>query len=502
MPSFLLAVGVGASVHILALFYRNYDKSGDKEEAIRQAMGHSGLPVLMASVTTAAGIMSFSNAAMAPIADLGIFAGTGVLLSLLFVLIMIPAFLALFPVRQKSIKAGREGALHNLLTAIGGFAVSRPKLIVTVCLVGTFMATVGILSLRFHHDPLSWLPDSEKIKQDTYYLDEKIKGVITLEIMFETGVENGVYEPEFLNYLDGLEEEIASIQHNGIVSQKTLSIVDVVKEINQALNEDRAEFHRIPQQRNLVAQELFLFENSGTDDLEDFVDSQFSQVRFSVKLPWTDASNAIGYNSKIRQAIEKNLPDGVRFYFTGMMPMFVSIIIDTKASMQQSYLIAAVVISLLMIFFIGDLKLGLLAMIPNFAPIFFALGAMGFLGLELNVFTMFTGSIAIGLAVDDTMHFLHTYNRFQQQLGDTREAILKTFQTTGRALMVTTVVLSLGFFIYLSATMSSVVVFGLVTGSTILFALFGDFILMPAILMLMSRSGKKIAETTNERVVL
>ncbi len=378
--------------------------------------------------------------------------------------------------------------MHDLLTAIGRFATGWPRAIVLVCGLATLLAVVGLMSLRFYHNPLAWLPADEPVRLHTNYIDERIKGVTSLEIIFDTGVENGVYEPAFLNYLDNLEEPIKEIRYQAVSSEKTLSIVDVVKEINQALNEDREAFHRIPQQRELIAQELFLFENSGTDDLEDFVDSQFSQARFSVKLPWTDAAASVGYLQQVRELIERGIPDNLSFYYTGVMPMFVTTFGDTKISMQESYLIAAVVISLLMVLFIGNWRLGLLAMIPNFTPIFMALGLMGFFGIELNVFTMFTGSIAIGLAVDDTMHFLHTYNRFYQKLGDTREAILQTFQSTGRAMLVTTVVLSLAFFIYLSATMSSVLTFGLITGSTILFALFGDFILMPAILMLLTRS--------------
>jgi predicted RND superfamily exporter protein len=151
--------------------------------------------------------------------------------------------------------------------------------------------------------------------------------------------------------------------------------------------------------------------------------------------------------------------------------------------MRESYLIAAVTISILMIVFIGDLKLGVAAMIPNLSPILITLGALGWSGVPMNLFTMFVGSIALGLAVDDTLHFLHGFKRVHMQTGSTEEAIRRTFRGTGRALLVTTVALSIGFFLFTFATMQSVFLFGLLTGCTLILALLADFFVMPAILL-------------------
>ena len=154
------------------------------------------------------------------------------------------------------------------------------------------------------------------------------------------------------------------------------------------------------------------------------------------------------------------------------------------------------IISILMVAFIGDLKVGLAAMIPNLSPILVSLGVLGWTGIPLNVFTMFVGSIALGLAVDDTLHFLHGFKRAHMETGSTEEAIRMSFRSTGRALAVTTVALSIGFFLFAFATMQSVLLFGLLTGFTIVLALAADFIVMPAILMwiIPDRDGAEVTQ--------
>ena len=204
----------------------------------------------------------------------------------------------------------------------------------------------------------------------------------------------------------------------------------------------------------------------------------------SIKFNWSDSSSIDEYSEKVLALFEERLPDEYSIHITGTIGIYSHIAAMTMSSMQRSYVIAVILISVLMILFIGDLKIGLIAMIPNLSPIFITMGAMGYLGFPLDIFTMFIGSIAIGLAVDDTLHFLHGFNRFHHQTGSTSQAILLTFQTTGRALLITTLVLAAGFFIYTLSTMANISRFGILTGTTIVLALFGDFILTPAILCL------------------
>jgi predicted RND superfamily exporter protein len=156
-------------------------------------------------------------------------------------------------------------------------------------------------------------------------------------------------------------------------------------------------------------------------------------------------------------------------------------------SMAKTYVVALLVITPLMILLIGNLRIGLLSMIPNLAPILAALGLMGWVGLPLDAFTLLVGSIAIGLAVDDTIHFMHNFRRYHERSGDLRGAVRETLSSTGQALLFTSLVLCAGFFLYMLASMNSLFHFGLLTGFTIAVAFVADVLLAPALMALAMR---------------
>ncbi len=156
-------------------------------------------------------------------------------------------------------------------------------------------------------------------------------------------------------------------------------------------------------------------------------------------------------------------------------------------SMAESYVIALAVITVMMILLIGKLRIGMLSMIPNLFPIFLTLGIMGGVGVPMDLFTMLVGSIAIGLAVDDTVHFMNNFRRYFERSGNATDAVLKTLQSTGRGMLVTTCVLSVGFFIFMFADMNNLYNFGWLTGFTIIMALLSDYVIAPALMVAVNR---------------
>jgi predicted RND superfamily exporter protein len=484
MPSFLLAVGVGASVHLLAIFYRNLQLRDDKEQAIADALGHSGLAIIMTSLTTAAGLASFSGAEVAPISDLGIIAAIGILISLVYTLVLVPLLLSLFPIKAKNEEASRRRhvRMDNILESIARFSTQRSRLVLTVSAVILVAGLIGAGQARFSHKPYEWLSLEEPVRQGNDFVDQNLKGASFIEVVVDTGRENGLYEPATMQGLEQLNREVENIDTGNLYVGKTLSLADILKETNRALNENREEFYTIPDNRQLIAQELLLFENSGSDDLEDFVDSRFQIARFTAKLPWTDGIYYEDFIADLKQRFHRVLGDDVDLAVTGMVALLGRTMHATILTMTESYLIAAVVITLMMILLIGNLRIGLVAMIPNLTPIILTLGLIGWSGMPLDLFTILIGSIAIGLAVDDTIHFMHNYRRYHHDTGDVDEAVRLTLLTTGRAMLVTTVVLSIGFFLYTFANLSNLRNFGVLTGFTIIMALMADFFLAPALM--------------------
>jgi uncharacterized protein len=496
LPSFLLAVGVGTSVHILAIFFQRLDQRGDKAEAIAYALGHSGLAVVMTNVTTASGLISFATAELAPIADLGIFAGVGVLLAFVYTVILLPALLALIPIRprKRTGPAGGGSAMDRLLISISRFSTTHPVKILVFSALLVALSIVAASSIRFSHYPLEWLPETDRVRIATEKIDHELRGSLSMEMVIDTGKENGLYEVDLLDRMEAAGTFLESLAYDDLFVGKAWSVTTILKEINQALHENRPEHYAIPRDRDLVAQELLLFENSGSDDLEDFVDSQFSKGRLIVKVPFKDAVKYGTLLDRVTADLKDRFPH-TRIEITGMMVLLCNTISNAIVSMARSYAIALVVITALMVLLIGKVRIGLLSMIPNLAPILLTMGVIGALDLPMDLFTMMVASIAIGLAVDDTIHFMHNFRRYYEQTGDPALAVEQTLATTGRAMMVTSIVLSIGFFLYAFSAMNNIVNFGMLTGFTILMALASDYFLAPALMVLVNRKGPVPAAT-------
>ena len=189
---------------------------------------------------------------------------------------------------------------------------------------------------------------------------------------------------------------------------------------------------------------------------------------------------------EITDYLNKNFAD-IDFQITGLVALLAKTFNNTTTSMAESYLIALAVITLMMILLIGRIRIGLLSMIPNLVPIIMMLGVIGWFGFPMDLFTMMVASIAIGLAVDDTIHFMHNFRRYYEQSGDPKKAVFETLHSTGRAMLVTSVVLSVGFFIYMFASMQNIVRFGFLTGFTIIMALASDYFIAPALMVLVNK---------------
>jgi len=488
LPSFLLAVGVGTAVHILAIFYQRLQKINDKEEAIAYAMGHSGLAVVMTNVTTASGLMSFATAEVAPVADLGLFAGIGVLLTFINTLVLLPAVLALVPVsvKRSNNRQSKSTVMDRFLSAVSHFSTTYPVPILIVSFVIVGLSIYAALQIRFTHDVLKWFPEKNEIRQATEKIDHELRGTLNLEVIIDAGNENELYNPALLNRIDKAVAETESLELEDVFVGKAWSLSTILKEINQALNENRSDDYRIPSNRDLIAQEFLLFENSGSDDLEDVVDSQFSKARFTIKSPFKDAVKYNRFLDAVNRYFDENFP-GETITLTGIMVLMSRTVNNAIISMARSYVIALVVITALMIILIGRFRIGLLSMIPNLAPILLMLGVIGATPFKMDLFTMMVASIAIGLAVDDTIHFMHNFRRYYEQSGDPKQAVYETLHTTGRAMLVTTIVLSIGFFIFVFASMNNLFAFGVLTAFTILMALAADYLIAPALMVLVNR---------------
>jgi predicted RND superfamily exporter protein len=446
----------------------------------------------MTSLTTAASLASFSFSDIAPVANLGIFSALGVSYQLILTLIFLPALISLLPIKAKQHSVDEKPMLldrvvHNL----GVISITYPKTIVSISALVIVVSLALASTMQFSHNPLHWFAADNEVRINTETIDKELKGSITIEVVLDTQKENGVYEPEFLNTIEEVTEIIYTFQGENYFIGKIVSINDVIKEINKALNENKQSEYIIPQDKDLIAQEFLLFENSGSDDLEDIVDSQFSKTRLSIKAPWVDSVEYVALMDDLESLLNNAFKDTATVSITGTLPILADTITKSIESTIESYFIAFGVIAILMIILLGSFKLGLLSMFPNLTPIMIGIAFMVVFDMPLDMFTILIGAIAIGMVVDDTIHFMHNFNRYYAQTNNVDEAILLTINSTGRAIFITSIVLSSGFLVFMFASMTNLYNFGLITGVVVLMAMASDLILVGAMMKLIIKPKNK-----------
>ena len=407
LPSFLLVVGIAGSLHVMTLFYGEYHETGDKRQAVAYAFRHSGFPILMTYLTTMAGVISFASSALLPVSHLGWFGTLGVFLAGIYTYFLLPALLAIFPIKahQKEKHTGKAFAwwMDKLLLRAVGFGYRRSSLVIAGSLGLILSMGWGVTLLTFSHNHLAWMPESDPLVENVMRMDKELNGTVTAEFIVDTGKPQGLYQPEVMRGLQKVNE-LSSYSELGI--GKSFSLVDTVRNLNKALLGNQVQAYSVPESEQLIAQEILLFENGGADDLARMADSNLQRARVTMKFPWRDANDYVGLLNDLESRLKGIFGRDIQVTQTGLMVLLSNIIQGVMSSMVTSYCISGVLITLFMIAILGNLPDGLLMMLPNFLPIFLGLSLMGWLGYRLDLSSILCGSLAIGLVVDDAMREL------------------------------------------------------------------------------------------------
>ncbi|HCH24957.1 MAG TPA: hypothetical protein DE179_11755 [Oceanospirillaceae bacterium] len=482
LPSFLLTVSVGAAVHLLSLFFRAYDAGTDKVQALREALIHTRTPIIFTSLTTAVGLLSFAGSPMVALARLGLFSAVGIGVALVYPLTLIPAIICLqnIPRKEQAIPSPKVTALVNGAVTL---STRYPIWILLFSLLLTGAAMSSLQHLKFSHNPMQWMSPSADIKQAVQAIDNNMGGSISVDIILNTGTDDGLYQPQFLRQLDQFSLWLNNYQSGPVYVAKVTGLNDIIKETHQVLNGDDAAFYRIPDRADVVANELFLLQQSGPDELEPMVDSAFRSTRLTVIMPWLDTLHYLPFIKDIKGQAAQTFGNTTSVTMTGMVPVMGTTLNHVISTTAESYIIAFALISIMLIILLRSLRYGLLAMAPNLSPILITMGLMYLLQIPLDMFTILVASIAIGIAVDDTVHFMYHCKHNYQRCGDMPMSIHGALDTSGRAMLTTSAILSLGFAMLMWSELINLFNFGMLIGITVVLALVADFLLAPALMM-------------------
>jgi uncharacterized protein len=484
VPEFLLAIALADSVHILASYAR---AAGDnRRERVRAALAKNLVPTVLTSVTTAAGFWSFAGAKVAPIADLGVLSGVGTVFAWLFTYLVLGPILTLAPLKLRVARGQRASR------AARGWArwVSRHRPWV---LAGSAIVVAGgaalAANIQVDSDPYAYLAKDHPLNVATDALEDSFGHAMGIEISVNSGRPEGIKDPEFLRTVDGFQTWIASRPGVGATS----SFVDIVKAMNRALHGGRPEEYRVPDSAAEVAEQKLLYSLSlpAGQSLNDRVSIKNDQLRLSVQWAFRRSERTLQEIAQVEQEAKRR---GLDVEITGKTQLYQRLnpyVVDT---FLVSLGLAVLVVGGLLALWFRSLRIGALAMIPNGVPLVLGAGVLAALGRNLDAGTAVVFATCLGIAVDDTVHFLASFVAATRRGEDPRNAVQTVLAETGPALVITTGILSAAFVTFAMSVFVPNIYFGVMIAIILLLALAADLVILPALVVGMRRQPVDVSE--------
>jgi hydrophobe/amphiphile efflux-3 (HAE3) family protein len=478
-PVLLLAIGIADGIHVLNRYNEEATKGLPKRQAILNTMAEMKGPVVMTSLTTAVGFLSLLSSFFLPQKQFGVVTALGVLAAMVFSLAMIPAVLSLL--KTPKVRTTEKGLrpMTRVLLAFERVVDRRHRwvLIGAVLLIAAMVAALP--SLRIETSNEEFLGRDHPAIQILTFIDEHFSGGMQVMVEIDTERRDGLKDPEVLNRMVALEEFLRA---NGI--NRTISLTDLVREMNQKFHSDDPGYYAIPDDRALVAQLMLLFTFQG-GSLGDMALGDFSAGTIMGFYPMESSGDISALSKTVQTYLDENFPVGgaVNARMVGA-----TILMDRMFSrMNQSQMIGlgttVVAVTILVSVLMGSVIAGLIASIPLILTVTFSMGLMAYTGQPLDMMTLMVSAIAVGIGVDYSIHFISRFRNEYRANRDAQQALQATIRTTGRGITYNALTVALGFFILVFASFKGIRMFGLQIALTMVVSAVSAISIIPAILV-------------------
>jgi predicted RND superfamily exporter protein len=479
----ILTLAVADCVHILVSFGNACGNGYGKRRAMLDSLRINARPVLLTSLTTAVGFLGLNFSESPPFRDLGNIAAVGVIAAWLFAMSFLPAATMLLPPP----KARAGGISRALLSRLAEIVIARRR----VLLLGGGVTVVVLASAiplnRFGDNYMEFFDRPIEFSAHTNFVNHELTGLQLMEYPIEAGGAGEVQNPEFLENLDRLAVWFRAQPE----VRRVVSVTDLVKRLNQSMHNGDPEYYRIPESRSLVAQYLLFYEMSlpESNGITDLVNMDKSTVRLGVLLGSIPDQQMVVLDRRAQAWIQEHWAEEKVVAGSGISVMFASIARRNFGSMLKGTGLAFAFIALIMLWMFRSLRMGLLSVVPNLAPMLMGFGVWGLTVGQTGVSTSVVASLTLGIVVDDSIHMLAKYRLARTEKGlSPADAVRDAFAHVGVALLLTTLVLITGFLLLLLSPFIMTAHLGGLTAIIIALALATDFLLLPPLLLAFDRA--------------
>ncbi|WP_271185660.1 efflux RND transporter permease subunit [Maricaulis virginensis] len=483
-PTIVLTLAIADSIHILMSMRQRMRDGLPRRDAIVDAVRINFLAVTITSLTTIIGFMALNLSDAPPFGHLGTMTAIGIAAAWLLSITFLPAIVSVLPMKAAPRKPDGKDATARM-GQLAGFVTrhSRGVLIASAAASAALIALIP--TIEFNDQWVNYFSPSLEVRQDNDTALEYF-GLYPIEFSVPADGAGGVSDPVYLERLDAFASWAR--QQDGVTH--VYSITDIMRRLNRNMHEDDPAYFRIPEDRSLAAQYLLLYELSlpyGLD-LNDRINIDKSATRMTVTLDNVTTQETKDFLDAAEAWLAENTPDYMHTSATGAQVMFAYVAERNVNSMISGNIIAILAIGLVMVMALRSFRLGLLSLIPNTLPILTTFGTWALLVGTVGFSVAAVGAVSLGIVVDDTVHFLTKYRRARMERGaSTAEAIRYAFETVGMAVVINTIILAAGFAVLAMSTFKLNADMGLLTALAIVFALVLDFLLLPALLVELSK---------------
>jgi len=474
LPVFIIAIGIADAVHIYSVWLQLRQEGTPNLQAVTQSMEKNFLPIFLTSLTTAIGFATLTISDVVPVFTLGVATASGAILAFIISVLWMPAVLLILT--REVPQSNTHPLLQQKSWGYGAFILRNNTKILGITTLLFLVLSLGLWHVRVDSNTIRYFDQEVPIRQSTNFIMNHLTGPMSYEIVVDTHHKDGIKDPDFLKTVELFYQEFQA-QYPDV--RHLSSLMDIVKRFNKVVNHQDA----IPNNPNLIAQYLLLYSLSLPQGMEinDKMDINEQQLRITAQVNIVDTSKDLAMIDYIKRWWSQT---PYTASVQGQTAMFAYMQHDVTNTLIYSLSLAILLVSLVMLLIFKRPKLLWVFLLPNILPVVLVVGLMGWLDISIDLGVAIAGAIIIGVAVDDTIHFLVKYFEARQRGLKIEETFDEVLQYAGKAILFTTIILSSSFAIFAFSDFTPNQNFGIVTAFALIIALVVDLLLLPALLSL------------------
>jgi len=500
LPPLLIVIGVENSIFLLNKYLSEYREHGNKVKALSRMISRIGNANLLTNATTAVGFAAFIITSNELLVDFGIIASVNILITYLLSLLLMPILFSFFPTpKQKHLKHLDKGPMSKILEAVSGIVQTKRKLIYAFTIIVFIGGIYGITKLKTTGNIVDDISKKAKLYKDMIFLEHNFNGVMPLEITVDTRKKKGILRMSTIKKLEQLQDTLALYPEFSL----PVSIVEVIKSAKQAFYRGKTEMYSLPnnQEKNFILSYVPNLESKDKSIMNSFVDQDLSKTRISVQMANIGTNDIERILADINPKIDAIFPpDKYDVHLTGTSVVFLKGTNYLVRNLFSSLLLAVFVITILMALIFSSFRMIVISLIPNIIPQVLTAGMMGYLGIPIKPSTILIFSIALGISVDNTIHFLSRYRlQLKHNNWQIKSSVLGALNETGYSMIYSAIVLFFGFFIFTLSSFGGTEALGYLVSFTLFVALFSNIFVLPSLLL--SLDSKLLTKSFKEPTV-